>query len=51
MFVAATMADIVRRFKSLPGATWADFADKSAVQLNDTHPTIAIPELMRLLID
>ena len=49
-FVSATIQDIVRRFlrSKLP---WKDFPSKNAIQLNDTHPTIAIPELMRILID
>ncbi len=49
-FVAATLQDIMRRYKK----TYPDFAmfsDIIAVQLNDTHPAIAIPELMRLLLD
>jgi glycogen phosphorylase len=49
-FVAATLQDIMRRYKK----TYADFtmfSDIIAVQLNDTHPAIAIPELMRLLLD
>jgi starch phosphorylase len=49
-FVSATVQDIVRRFlrSKLP---WREFPSKNAVQLNDTHPTVAIPELMRILID
>ncbi|MBI2504794.1 MAG: glycogen/starch/alpha-glucan phosphorylase [Candidatus Latescibacteria bacterium] len=48
--VSATFQDIFRRYrKTRP--TFAEFAAKNAVQLNDTHPSIAIPELMRLLMD
>lgn len=50
-FVSATLQDVVRRFKKRPGWRWEEFQDKVAVQLNDTHPTLAIPELMRVLID
>ncbi|MFN8473139.1 MAG: glycogen/starch/alpha-glucan phosphorylase [Anaerolineae bacterium] len=50
-FVAASLADIVRVFMRRNGANWDLFPDKVAIQLNDTHPTIAIPELMRLLVD
>lgn len=49
-FVAATFQDILRRYKK-KHTTFDLFPDKVAVQLNDTHPSIAIPELMRLLID
>jgi starch phosphorylase len=42
--------DILRRFKRRR-RSWDEFAQKNAVQLNDTHPTLAIPELMRLLLD
>lgn len=49
-FVAATFQDIFRRFLKHT-ADFASFPDKVAVHLNDTHPAIAIPELMRLLID
>ncbi|MDE2222882.1 MAG: glycogen/starch/alpha-glucan phosphorylase [Candidatus Omnitrophica bacterium] len=49
-FTAASMADIIRRFKS-ENSNLADLAKKVAIQLNDTHPTLAIVELMRLLID
>ncbi len=48
--VAATFQDIMRRYKKEHGALSA-FADHVAVQLNDTHPSIAVAELMRLLLD
>ena len=50
-FVACSLADMIRRFKRDNKFNWDHFADKVAVQLNDTHPAIAIPELMRLLTD
>ena len=40
-----------RRFKATHGAKWSLLPEKAAFQLNDTHPTIAVPELMRLLVD
>ncbi len=49
-FVAATFQDIFRRFTK-HNKNFSKFSDQVAVQLNDTHPTIAIPELMRLLMD
>lgn len=49
-FVAATFQDIMRRFKK-KNTTFDNFSDQIAVQLNDTHPAIAIPELMRILLD
>lgn len=50
-FVSATLQDVVRRFKESNGTDFALFHEKVAFQLNDTHPTIAVPELMRLLMD
>uniref|UniRef100_A0AAQ4S0Y1 Alpha-1,4 glucan phosphorylase n=1 Tax=Gasterosteus aculeatus aculeatus TaxID=481459 RepID=A0AAQ4S0Y1_GASAC len=56
--VAATLQDIIRRFKASKfGSTefvrldLASLPDKVAIQLNDTHPAMAIPELMRILVD
>ena len=50
-FTSATVQDVLRRFQKYPGRTWEELPDKVAIQLNDTHPTIAIPELMRILLD
>ncbi|MBF0431760.1 MAG: glycogen/starch/alpha-glucan phosphorylase [Fibrobacteria bacterium] len=49
-FVAATLQDIMRRYKKAH-TSFNEFPDKVAIQLNDTHPAIAIPELMRILVD
>lgn len=49
-FVSATLQDIIRRYKK-SHKTFTFFTDKVAIQLNDTHPAIAIPELMRILMD
>jgi glycogen phosphorylase len=48
--VACSLADLVRRFRAA-GNDWPALPDKVAIQLNDTHPTLALPELMRLLLD
>lgn len=50
-FVACSVADIVRRFKRNPNYNWKNFPNEVAIQLNDTHPSITVPELMRVLID
>ena len=50
-FTSASLQDIVRRYKSIFGNNFDNFADKIAIQLNDTHPVVAIPELMRILLD
>ena len=47
---AATGQDVVRRYKETH-ADFEAFPDKVAFQLNDTHPTIAVAELMRVLMD
>src|SRR5258708_26264378 len=48
--VACSLADLVRRFRRT-NSDWTTLPDKVAIQLNDTHPTLAVPELMRILID
>ena len=49
-FVSASLQDMIVRFKTR-NRPWVAFPEYMAIQLNDTHPSIAIPELMRLLID
>ena len=48
--VACSLADLVRRFRA-NNQDWSALPDKVAIQLNDTHPTMAVPELMRILLD
>jgi starch phosphorylase len=49
-FVTCSLRDIIRRFH-IRNTDWDEFPNKVSIQLNDTHPVIAIPELMRLLVD
>ena len=51
LLVSASLQDIVSKYKKKYGVINEKFADLHAVQLNDTHPTLAIPELMRILLD
>jgi len=48
--VACTLADAIRRFRAA-GNAWAALPERVAIQLNDTHPAIAVAELMRILLD
>ncbi|KAG0562497.1 hypothetical protein KC19_9G151300 [Ceratodon purpureus] len=50
---SASIQDMIARFKEWSGTkvNWNDFPSKVAIQMNDTHPTLCIPELMRILID
>ena len=48
--VACSLADLVRRFRKNNG-DWSKLPEHVAIQLNDTHPTLAVPELMRILLD
>ncbi len=49
-FVAASLQDIIQRFKT-HSENFESFPEHVAIQLNDTHPSIAIPELMRIFVD
>jgi starch phosphorylase len=48
---SASLQDIMRRWVEKHGTDFSQFAEKNSFQLNDTHPTCAVPELMRLLMD
>jgi starch phosphorylase len=48
--VACSLADLVRRFRRR-NTDWSALPDRAAIQLNDTHPALAVPELMRILLD
>lgn len=48
--VACSLADLVRNFRR-NNTDWSKFSEKVAIQLNDTHPSMAVPELMRILLD
>lgn len=50
-FVSASLQDIVRKYKEKYGTDFDYFSREYAVQLNDTHPVVAIPELIRLLME
>ncbi|CAE7843611.1 glpV [Symbiodinium microadriaticum] len=50
-FVSASLQDLLREFIKRPNYQWEDLPQKVAVQMNDTHPTIAVAEFMRLLVD
>jgi starch phosphorylase len=48
--VACSLADLVRRFRQ-SNPEWSALPDEVAMQLNDTHPAMAVPELIRILLD
>ncbi len=50
-FCCASLQDIIRKYKAQYGSDFSHFAELNAIQLNDTHPVISIPELIRQLID
>ena len=50
-FCACSIKDIIRRYKRAHGDNWDNFPSQVVMQLNDTHPAVAIPELMRILVD
>lgn len=50
-FAAASLQDIIKRYVSVHGNDFSSFSSEYAIQLNDTHPVVAIPELIRLLVE
>merc|ERR1719399_1937161 len=50
-FVSASLQDLLREFLKKPNREWSELPDKVSVQMNDTHPTMAVAEMMRLLVD
>ncbi|MBN2619033.1 MAG: glycogen/starch/alpha-glucan family phosphorylase, partial [Spirochaetales bacterium] len=50
-FSSASLKDIIKKYKSIHGNDFSHFHEKNVIQLNDTHPVVAIPELMRILVD
>lgn len=50
---SASIQDIIARFKERSGGevNWDNFPSKVAIQMNDTHPTLCVPELLRILVD
>ena len=49
-FSSASLQDIVKKYKKKYGSDFSQFSKQYAIQLNDTHPTVAIPELIRILM-
>ncbi|MGI6020536.1 MAG: glycogen/starch/alpha-glucan phosphorylase [Lachnospiraceae bacterium] len=49
--VAAGMSSIITRYKNTYGDDWKNFPERVSIHINDTHPTMCIPELMRILVD
>ena len=50
-FTSASLQDMIRSFRQTHGTDFSQFSKLHVVQLNDTHPVVAIPELMRILMD
>ncbi len=50
-FVSASIQDMVRKYKQNVSTDLSKFSEYHSIQLNDTHPVVAIPELMRILVD
>ena len=50
-FIACSLRDIIRRHFRNQENSWQNFPDKAAIQLNDTHPAVAVAELMRIMMD
>ena len=50
-FSSASLQDVIRKYKAHYGSDFSHFSKEYAIQLNDTHPVVSIPELCRLLIE
>ena len=50
-FSSASLQDVVRKYKAKYGNDFSKFSSEYAIQLNDTHPTVSIPELCRILVE
>ena len=51
LFASASLQDVIRKYKAVYGDDFTNFSKEYAIQLNDTHPVVAIPELIRLLME
>lgn len=51
LFSSASLQDVIRKYKAVYGDDFTNFSKEYAIQLNDTHPVVAIPELIRLLME
>lgn len=50
-FTSASLQDVIRRYKFKFGGDFSHFSDEYAIQLNDTHPVVSIPEFVRILVE
>jgi len=50
-FSSASLQDMIRKYKARHGSDFSHFPEEYAIQLNDTHPTVSIPEFLRILVE
>ena len=50
-FASASLQDMIRKYKTRHGSDFSHFAEEYAIQLNDTHPVVSIPEFLRILVE
>lgn len=51
LFTSASLQDVIKRYKKSHGKDFSNFSKEYAIQLNDTHPVVAIPEFIRILVE